>query len=112
MLKVAPDETQGQLIDDLLSFSRMGRHEMSFKPVELATSVHDTIRELEPDTVGRIIEWHIPALPMVKGDASMLRMAMMTRIPASKSARIKWLSIYYFRSNSLGHFSTTFSSPL
>jgi light-regulated signal transduction histidine kinase (bacteriophytochrome) len=66
----------GLLIDDLLSFSRMGRHAMSFQPVDLGSIVRDIIRELEPDTAGRTIEWRIGDLPAVSGDASMLRMVL------------------------------------
>jgi light-regulated signal transduction histidine kinase (bacteriophytochrome) len=66
----------GLLIDDLLSFSRMGRLAMAFRPVDLAALVRDVIRELEPDTVGRNIAWHIEDLPMVNGDAAMLRMVL------------------------------------
>jgi signal transduction histidine kinase len=66
----------GRLIDDLLSFSRMGRQAMSFQPVELGTLVREVIRELEPDTAGRDIEWRIADLPSVGGDASLLRIVL------------------------------------
>jgi PAS domain S-box-containing protein len=63
----------GLLIGDLLSFSRMGRHAMSIQPLALGPLVREVIRELEPDTAGRTIDWRIDDLPMVEGDASMLR---------------------------------------
>jgi light-regulated signal transduction histidine kinase (bacteriophytochrome) len=66
----------GLLIDDLLSFSRMGRHTMSVQQVELSALVQDVIRELEPDAAGRDIEWRIGDLPVVSGDAPMLRMVL------------------------------------
>ena len=66
----------GVLIDDLLNFSRMGRHAISFRPVELEGLVRGIIREHEPDTAGRTIEWRIGDLPKVCGDAAMLRMAL------------------------------------
>ena len=69
-------QKMGLLIDDLLSFSRMGRHAMSFQPVELESLVHEVIRELEPDAAGRNIEWRIGDLPAVSGDAAMLRMVL------------------------------------
>jgi light-regulated signal transduction histidine kinase (bacteriophytochrome) len=65
-----------QLIDDLLSFSRMGRQEMAFQQVDLRALVRDVIRDLEPDTAGRAIEWCIGDLPAVKGDKSMLRIVL------------------------------------
>jgi PAS domain S-box-containing protein len=64
------------LIDDLLSFSRMGRHAMSFKPVDLEPLVHELIRDFEPDAAGRTIEWRIGDLPAVDGDAAMLRIVL------------------------------------
>jgi hypothetical protein len=66
----------GCLIDDLLAFSRMGRHAMSFQPVDLGNLVREVIRELEPEAAGRTIAWCIGELPAVGGDASMLRMVM------------------------------------
>jgi light-regulated signal transduction histidine kinase (bacteriophytochrome) len=66
----------GQLIDDLLSFSRMGRQAVSFKPVDLRKLAHDVILELAADAAGRDIAWRISDLPAVRGDASMLRMVL------------------------------------
>ncbi len=66
----------GLLIDELLSFSRMGRKEITFRPVEMETLVRKVIRDFEPDAAGRAIEWCINGLPVVAGDASMLRLVM------------------------------------
>jgi PAS domain S-box-containing protein len=66
----------GHLIDDLLSFSRMGRKALSLQPVDLDALVRDVIRDLEPDAAGREIEWRIGGLPAVHGDAAMLRMVL------------------------------------
>ena len=70
----------GLLIDDLLSFSRMGRLAKSLKQVALANLVRDVIREVEPDTAGKTIDWRIDDLPMVEGDAAMLRMVLVNLI--------------------------------
>ncbi len=70
----------GLLIDDLLSFFRMGRHAMSFQQVDLGTLVRDVIREFEPDTAGRNIAWRIGDLPAVGGDAAMLRIVLVNLI--------------------------------
>ncbi len=72
------DATQkmGRLIDELLSFSRMGRHALSFRKVALAEVVRDILRECEPDTAGRSIDWRIGDLPVVSGDETMLRTAL------------------------------------
>jgi PAS domain S-box-containing protein len=66
----------GSLIDDLLTFSRMGRHAMSLRQVSMESLVRDVISELEPDTAGRTVVWRIGELPVVKGDKAMLRMAL------------------------------------
>ncbi|CAG0967750.1 partial Phytochrome-like protein cph1, partial [Gammaproteobacteria bacterium] len=66
----------GTLIDDLLSFSRMGRQEMSNTRVDLASLVREVIRELEPDAQNRSIHWHIADLPTVTGDRAMLRVVL------------------------------------
>lgn len=66
----------GQLIDDLLEFSRMGRAEMRESRVELAALVHETIRKLEMATAGRNIVWQVAPLPVVLGDPAMLQQVM------------------------------------
>lgn len=64
----------GRLIDDLLSFSRMGRVEMAKTEVCLERLVSDAQKELLPATEGRDIVWEIVQLPQVYGDPAMLRL--------------------------------------
>jgi light-regulated signal transduction histidine kinase (bacteriophytochrome) len=64
------------LIDDLLAFSRMGRHAMVFQKVDLGGLVRDVIDELTPDTAGRKIVWRIGKLPIAGGDAKLLRLVL------------------------------------
>ena len=61
------------LIDDLLSFSRVGRTELHVERVELEPLVREVIAGLEMGTRGRTIDWQIAPLPPVRGDFSMLR---------------------------------------
>ena len=77
-LQVIADASRqmGQLIDDLLEFSRMGRAEMHETRVDLYSLARETISKLEADTRGRNIAWDIPALPAVEGDAAMLRQVL------------------------------------
>jgi len=70
----------GTLIDDLLSFSRMGRQEMSKARVDLGNLVQEVVGELEPEIEGRNIDWQIADLPMVRGDRAMLRIVMINLI--------------------------------
>jgi light-regulated signal transduction histidine kinase (bacteriophytochrome) len=70
----------GTLIDDLLSFSRMGRSEMAKTQIDLGTLVHEVIRECEAETQGRVIDWRIAELPVVTGDRAMLRVVLVNLI--------------------------------
>lgn len=62
-----------QLIDDLLSFSRMGRAEMREGPVEIERLVQEAIRGAELTIKDRSINWKIHPMPVALGDASLLR---------------------------------------
>jgi len=66
-------QKMGLLIEDLLSFSRMGRHELSTQPVDLASLIQEMIQELESEATDRNIHWQIADLPVVTGDRAMLR---------------------------------------
>jgi len=66
----------GQLIDDLLAFSRSGRAELRQAPVNLDALVQQVIQSLHPDTQGRRIVWQIAPLPTVNADANLLRAAL------------------------------------
>jgi PAS domain S-box-containing protein len=63
----------GQLIDDLLSFSRMGQAEIARDRVELAGLVREVISDLAPDAAGRDVRWQVADLPAVIGDRTLLR---------------------------------------
>jgi PAS domain S-box-containing protein len=78
----------GLLIDDLLSFSRMGRHAVTIRPVDLGNLLREVIGELEPDAAGRTIEWRIGGLPAVDGDAAMLRIVLVNLI--SNALKFTW----------------------
>ena len=69
-------EEMGQLIDDLLAFSRVGRAEILGTAVPLGELVQDAIRGLEMATAGRAIAWHIAPLPTVVGDAALLKQVL------------------------------------
>ena len=63
----------GQLIDDLLGFSRMGRQDMLRTTVNLDQLVESVLRDLRLDLQGRTISWTMHPLPNVSGDPAMLR---------------------------------------
>jgi light-regulated signal transduction histidine kinase (bacteriophytochrome) len=63
----------GQLINDLLSFSRVGRAEMRLARVDLRPLVDQVRETLAPALAGRAVDWKIGPLPCVEGDPAMLR---------------------------------------
>lgn len=70
----------GNLIDDLLAFSRVGRTEMQKSVVSLEQLVKEALSELQPELETRDVAWTIGALPEVYGDRSMLRLALVNLI--------------------------------
>jgi light-regulated signal transduction histidine kinase (bacteriophytochrome) len=66
----------GQLIDDLLGFSRMGRGDLARSRVSLGSLAREVIEEMRPELDGRAIEWKVNGLPDVTGDPAMLRVVM------------------------------------
>jgi PAS domain S-box-containing protein len=70
----------GNLIDDLLAFSRMGRAEARRTMVSLDQLVKEIRNEVQPETNSRDIVWKIGALPLCYGDRSMLRLVLVNLI--------------------------------
>jgi len=66
----------GDLIDDLLSFSRIGRAETKKRAVNLEQLVREAVAELGQETTDREIAWKIGALPVWYGDRSMLKVVL------------------------------------
>lgn len=63
----------GNLIDNLLQFSRTGRMEMKMTMVDMNKQVQDALSILEQDISGRNIEWKITTLPIVSADHALIR---------------------------------------
>ena len=66
----------GQLIADLLRFSRTGRAELKRTEVNLNELVDQVRQTLAPATRDRTIDWQIHPLPTVCGDNAMLRQVL------------------------------------
>jgi len=81
-LNIIADSTKhmGHLIDDILSFSRMGRAEMKMNPVNLDQIVKEAMKELQTEMKGRDIAWNINSLPEVHGDSAMLKLVWVNLI--------------------------------
>jgi PAS domain S-box-containing protein len=63
----------GELIDDLLSFSRMGRAEMHRTSVRMDALVDEARREAMAQAGARRIDWDIGPLPEIPCDRAMLK---------------------------------------
>jgi PAS domain S-box-containing protein len=70
----------GDLIDDLLAFSRLGRSEMQKTKVNFDELVRKTLGEFEGETRERNIVWKIHALPVVQADRALLRLVLVNLI--------------------------------
>jgi PAS domain S-box-containing protein len=70
----------GNLIDDLLAFSRVGRTELQKQEVDLDELFRNTVAEFREETKERAIVWEIPPLPSVRADRALLRMVLVNLI--------------------------------
>ena len=70
----------GNLIDDLLAFSRIGRAETQKTLFSLTQLVREALSEVRQDAEGRNIAWKVGALPDFYGDRSMLRLVLVNLI--------------------------------
>jgi light-regulated signal transduction histidine kinase (bacteriophytochrome) len=78
LLTVIDDNTKrmGQLIDDLLSFSRLGRKELESSRVDMTELVRTVADEIRRTAGDRPLEIAIGSLPAARGDRDMLRQAI------------------------------------
>src|SRR4029077_13745915 len=70
----------GNLIDDLLAFSRIGRAETQKTLFSLTQLVREALSEVRQDAEGRNIAWKVGSLPDFYGDRSMLRLVLVNLI--------------------------------
>ena len=75
LLNVVRSNTKrmGQLVDDILAFSRAGRLEIRTSEADMEALAREVWRELEPSMAGRDVRLDIKPLPKVQGDPAMLR---------------------------------------
>lgn len=64
------------LIDALLQFSRLSRNEVRRDRVDLSALVRDVRPEAEQEAAGRSVQWVVHDLPVVLGDAALLRQVL------------------------------------
>ena len=68
-------QQMGELVDDLLNLSRVGRQEMSYRKTNLDRVVRAAIAEISSSATGRKIEWKLAALPAADCDAGLMKIA-------------------------------------
>jgi PAS domain S-box-containing protein len=67
--------TMGQLIDDLLAFSRVSRTRPVREPVDMGFLVREIVQPIRLEAAGRI-EWQIHDLPQVAADPALMRIVL------------------------------------
>lgn len=70
----------GDLIDDLLTFSRLGRAELQKNEVDLSRLAQEIVEELHPATKKRRIVFNIHSLPIVWADRALLRLVLVNLV--------------------------------
>lgn len=63
----------GELIDDLLAFSRLNRQPVNRQTINTVAVVRDILEELKPQQIGREIELCIGNLPPCEGDPTLIK---------------------------------------
>ncbi len=117
ILNIIQQNTQnmGQLIDDLLAFSRLGRQGIKLSNIDIAAIAKAVFRELRPDE-DETLQLNINTLPSAYGDRAMIHRVFINLLSnAIKFTKPKgkgiieiggWIegkeSIYYVRDNGVG----------
>jgi PAS domain S-box-containing protein len=82
LLSVVRDNTcrMGQLIDDMLQFSRAGRLEINYSDIDMEQLAYSVFVELRPVVVGDKLQLELEHLPPARGDAAMMRQVFINLI--------------------------------
>ena len=68
----ANTQQMGQLIDDLLAFSRLGRREVKAADLDMGTLVRNVVGELQNTLGDRTVEWDLKPLPATRADRALM----------------------------------------
>ncbi|HET7924067.1 MAG TPA: ATP-binding protein [Rhodanobacteraceae bacterium] len=71
---VSSSRRMSSLIEDLLTYSRLGRHAMRFRGVDMQSMVEEVRIALTSGAEDRRIVWRIAPLPVVVADENMIRL--------------------------------------
>ena len=109
-------QKMGQLIDDLLAFSRLGRQEMNLSDIGMTELAKGVFEEIKPAGTERALQFNINSLPIAQGDHSLMKQVFVNLLTnAIKFTRPKENSvievggsnggdenIYYVKDNGIG----------
>lgn len=81
-------QRMGQLIDDILAFSRMGRAQLSRAEIDMTELTNSIFNELQP--ADNPVQLKVAPLPMARGDRAMMRQVLVNLLAnAIKYSRSK-----------------------
>jgi chemotaxis family two-component system sensor kinase Cph1 len=66
----------GRLVDDLLSFSQLGRSAIAVGEIDMGRLVREVLRTFDQDTAQRNVRWEIADLPPAFGDVALVRQVL------------------------------------
>jgi light-regulated signal transduction histidine kinase (bacteriophytochrome) len=66
----------GTLVDNLLSYSQMGRATLVPVSLDMNALTAEAIRKLDMEAVERTVDWRIGPLPPARGDPTMIRLVL------------------------------------
>ncbi|HLA85945.1 MAG TPA: ATP-binding protein [Thermoguttaceae bacterium] len=69
-------EKMGRLVDDLLTFSRLGRQELNEETIPMETLARSVFDDLAVETHGREIEFTVGPVPPARGDRAMIQQVL------------------------------------
>jgi PAS domain S-box-containing protein len=112
----ANTQNMGQLIDDLLAFSRLGRREVKLVDVDMEKLVRSVVQELEGTLGDRTVRWDLKPLPGARADLALIRQVWVnllgnalkfTRSREAAAIEVGGRSeadeeVYYIRDNGVG----------
>lgn len=109
-------QMMGKLIDDLLSFSRLGRLEINMSRLDMDGLVHDVWKELQVINPDRKVDLKMNDIPSARGDRTLIKLVysnlLSNAVKYTKFSDQAWIetggyaegdeNIYYVKDNGVG----------